>query len=138
MQKSLDPSDCLCACLRLKRGHYQLRNQNHFSCGCHPASSCSLSLLPTAPPICRLHSLHFFEHFTGKFQCSPEKLTGSGTLPQTCLKSHLPHREFTGKLLFVMQLKFILRKSLENTWSLLELRTSLYSKLVMKEAYVTC
>lgn len=36
-----------------------------------------------------------------------------------------------------MQLKFVLRNSLENMWSL-ALKTLLYSKLIMKEAYVTC
>lgn len=37
-----------------------------------------------------------------------------------------------------MQLKSVLRNSLENIRSLLALETSLYSKLITKEAYVTC
>lgn len=37
-----------------------------------------------------------------------------------------------------MQLKSVLRNSLENTQSLLALKTLLCSKLIMKEAYVTC
>lgn len=36
------------------------------------------------------------------------------------------------------QLKSVLRNSLENIQSLLALKTLLYSKLIMKEAYVTC